>query len=157
MKASAMLISLHEHFKIRLTDWLLSAILFSWGMALFAVNPQVWTLPPFSGLRAWESSQVVWASAATGIGAVRLALLFINGALRRSPHLRAIGAFLSVFVWVQLSFGIMFGDVIGPGIAIFPWLALTDVFNVYRAMGDARCSDDRARARHPVAARAGRA
>jgi hypothetical protein len=147
-----MLISLHEHFKIRLTDWLLSAILLSWGMALFAVNPKVWLLPTFSGLSS-IAGQFTWAVVATGLALARLGALFVNGAVRRSPHLRLIGAFLSIFIWVQLSLGVLFGDLVGPGIAIFPWLALADMLNVHRAAQDAWTSDTRARQLRGTAAR----
>jgi hypothetical protein len=150
-----MLVSLHEHFKVRITDWLLSAILLSWGFALFAVNPQVWAMPTFSGLSS-ITTQMHWALATTTVALVRLTALFVNGAVRRSPHLRGAGAFLSVFVWYQLSLGVLYGDLVGPGVAIFPWLALADIFNVYCAMRDARTSDDRARrVRNVVTARAG--
>jgi hypothetical protein len=149
-----MLISLHEHFKIRITDWLVSAILLSWGFALFAVRPEVWALPTFSGLRMWNTSQQFWATLTTCVALIRIGSLFVNGAVRRSPHLRGFGAFLSVFVWFQLSLGIMFGDMVGPAVAIFPWLMLADIFNVYRAAGDARGADERAaRTRKSVAAR----
>lgn len=148
----AMLVSLHEHFRIRVTDWLLSAILFTWGLALFATNPQVWALPTFSGLNN-IAPQAYWATAATMIGLARLGALFVNGAVQRSPHLRLAGAFLSIFVWVQLSLGVFSSDLVGPGLAIFVWLALADMLNVYRAAMDARASDHRASEQRRLAAR----
>lgn len=147
-----MWVSLHEHFRVRVTDWLLSAILVSWGFALFAVDPHVWALPTFSGLSS-IASQTAWATIATGIGLARLTALFINGSLRRSPHARLIGAFLTVFIWLQLSYGMVYPDVVGPGVAIFPWLALADIFNVYRAAMDAGASDKRATERRGTVAR----
>lgn len=148
---NGMLISLHEHFKIRITDWLLSAILFSWGLALAVASPAVWALPTFSGLDR-IAPQLAWAVAATLVGLVRIVALFVNGAVRRSPHLRMIGAFLSIFVWVQLCLGVTFSDLVGPGIAIFAWLAVADIFNVYRAAADAHASDARAHRHNRTAA-----
>lgn len=145
-KAQDMLISLHEQFPIRITDWLLSAIMLSWGLALFAVSPGVWALPTFSGLST-IANQTAWATIATVIGLARIVALFINGTVRRSPHARAFGAFLSIFIWVQLGLGVVFGDQVGPGIAIFPWLALADMLNVYRACTDAKASDLKSRDR----------
>jgi hypothetical protein len=147
-----MLISLHEHFPIRVTDWLVSAMLFSWGFALFAVDPHVWMLPTFSGLR-FIASQGTWAAIATLLGVIRLVALFVNGAVRRSPHLRGFCAFVSIFIWVQLSLGVLVSDYVGPGVAIFPWLALADVLNVYRAAKDAHTSDHTAEQRRRSAAR----
>lgn len=138
-----MLISLHEHFPIRVTDWLLSAILFSWGLRVFFMPPDVWAMPTYSGL-AIIASQLAWASVAISLGVARLSALFVNGAVRRSPHLRAIGAFLAVFIWVQMCLGAMTSEVIGTSVAIYPWLALGDLFNVYRAARDARTADLRA-------------
>lgn len=145
-EVKSMLVSLHEQFPVRVTDWLLSAILLSWGVALFSVSPAVWNLPTFSGLSV-IATQLTWAATATFIGLGRVAALFINGAVRRSPHARALGAGLSIFIWVQLSLGVVFSDQIGPGIAIFPWLALADMLNVYRACNDAKVSDIKARDR----------
>lgn len=147
-----MLVSLHEYFPIRVTDWLLSAILFSWGLALFAVEPEVWALPTFTGLHF--ASQFTWAVIATGIGLARLIALLFNGAVRRSPHARGVGAFLTIFIWVQLSLAVFSSNLVGPGIAIFPWLAIADIFNVYRAAQDARVSDSRAQSRDMAATRA---
>lgn len=150
----AMLVSLREHFRIRVTDWLLSAILFSWGFCLIWTSPAVWALPTFTGL-ARIAPQCVWAAAATIIGVGRLSALFINGALRRSPHARAAGAFLSCFIWVQLTLGMIGADWAGPGIGIFPWLALADAFNVIRATADARASDERAKQQQRLVAARG--
>lgn len=143
---ASMIVSLHEHFKIRITDWLLSAMLLSWGFALMWTDPRVWALPTFSGL-ARIADQQTWAVVALIIGLSRLSALFVNGAVRRSPHLRAIGAFLTCFIWVQLTLGFLWSDLAGPGIALFPWLALADAFNVYRAAMDAGASDKRAKRR----------
>lgn len=150
-KAQDMLISLHEHFPVRITDWLLSAMLFTWGLALFAVDPRVWALPMFNGLSD-IGPQFAWAVVATGLGLARIVALFINGALRRSPHARALGAFFTCFIWFELSVGFFSSEYVGPGIAIFPWLAFADVFNVYRAAKDARISDNRATAQRRTAA-----
>lgn len=145
------MVSLHSHFPIRITDWLVSAMMFSWGLSLFAVDPRVWALPTFSGLSV-IAGQYTWAAIASTIGLARLAALFVNGAIRRSPHLRGIGAFLSIFIWAQLSLGVLFGDMVGPGIAIFPWLALADMLNVYRAAVDARAADTLAQRERGLAA-----
>lgn len=147
-----MLVSLHDHFRVRVTDWLLSAILVSWGFTLFAVDPRVWALPTFSGLSS-IASQTTWATLTLGIGLTRITALFVNGTIRRSPHARLIGAFLTVLIWVQLSYGMIYSSVVGPAVAIFPWLALADIFNVYRAAMDAGAADHRATEHRRTAAR----
>lgn len=139
-----MLISLHEHFPIRVSDWLLSVILFSWGLTVLFLDPAVWALPIYSGLDSL-ASQGTWASLAIALGAARLGALFVNGAVRRSPHLRAVGAFLAIFIWVQISLGSMTSEAAGAAVAIYPWLVFADMFNVYRAARDARQSDTAAK------------
>jgi hypothetical protein len=146
-----MMISLRDHFKIRVTDWLLSAILFSWGFALFWTDPRVWALPTFTGL-AGIADQRTWAIISVTLGLTRLMALFVNGAVQRSPHARAICAFLTCFIWVELSLGVTWADYTGPGIGIFPWLALADALNTIRAWRDARASDERAANRRKSAA-----
>lgn len=147
-----MLVSLHEHFPVRVTDWLLSAILFSWGVTLFFIDPHVWALPIYSGL-SQLASQATWATIATALGTMRLCALVVNGAVRPSPHLRGVGAFLAIFIWVQLGLGLMFSESATVAVAIYPWLALADVFNVYRAAQDARHGKTKARQRRKSAAR----
>lgn len=145
-KAQDMLISLHEHFRVRVTDWFLSAILFSWGITVLFLDPAVWAGPEYSGL-ARIAPQELWAAVAVGLGLVRLLALFVNGAVRRSPELRCAGAFLAIFIWVQISLGLLTSDTAGVAVAVFPWLAFADMFNVYRAAGDITLFNPKAIAR----------
>jgi hypothetical protein len=73
-------------------------------------------------------------------GLVRLMILLINGAWRRSPHGRAVTAFLCCFFWTQivLSFAPTFGFAF---VMACGWLG-ADVINVMRAMRDARTVDE---------------
>jgi hypothetical protein len=151
-RVAGMMISLRDHFKIRVTDWLLSAILFSWGFALFATDPRVWALPTFTGLAA-IASQRAWAIISVSLGLTRLLALFVNGTVRRSPHARGVCAFLSCFIWAELTLGVAWADYTGPGIGLFPWLLLADALNTIRAARDARASDDRAEQRRRSLAR----
>ena len=80
------------------------------------------------------------------VGAFRLAALFVNGAVRRSPHVRWAGAFLSCFVWLTLSFAMFLAEVVSIAVVIYPWLLMAESYNVYRAAQDARASDFKAKA-----------
>lgn len=86
------------------------------------------------------AGQHSWAIALVLFGVVRLAILLINGAWRRSPHGRAAAAFASCFFWTQivLSFAPTFGFAF---VMACGWL-VTDMVNVMRAMRDARIVDD---------------
>lgn len=135
-----MIVRLADHFPLRVSDWACAMILTLWGLIGFYVSPQTWGLPIYSGL-SHIAPQVIWVSAATFIGLSRLIALFINGAIRRTPHVRAVGAFLAVFVWLQISLGLLWSDALAPSLAVYPVLFIVDIYNVYRASEDARRAD----------------
>ncbi len=137
-----MIVKLQQHFPLRVTDWLLGGILTTWGLVCLSLPASSWELTTYAGLRPL-ASQMQWGIVALGIGFARMIALFVNGALRRTPHLRGVGAFLSVFIWLQLSFALFNTEIATIGIAIYPWLFLADIYNVYRASQDARDSDMR--------------
>lgn len=139
------IVKLTKSFPIRVMEWLLAGIMLSWSLVCWNLRPDEWHQPIFSGLAAL-ADQNTWAFMAFWIGVIRLAALMINGAWRPSPHLRAAGAFLTCFMWLQLTLGLLGAEIRGVGIAIVPWLLLADIYNVFRASNDARLSDDRARA-----------
>lgn len=140
-----MIVKLTKTFPIRVTEWLLASIMLSWSIACWHLRPVDWANPLYEGLARIADSGT-WAFFAFWIALGRLAALTINGAWRPSPHLRAAGAFLSCFMWLQISLGMFAIDVRATGVAIYPWLLLADIYNVFRASHDARASDDRARA-----------
>lgn len=84
--------------------------------------------------------QSTWATIMILAGGTRLIVLFINGAWRKSPHLRWLFALLSMFFWMQLALstkqtmGALFG---------FSLLTLAlDFANMLHAARDARRADD---------------
>lgn len=137
------IIKLTKTFPIRVMEWLLACIMFSWGIVCWNLRPAEWAQPVFSGLATF-GEQNTWAFFAFYIGAFRIAMLGINGAWRPSPHLRTVAAFLACFMWLQLTLGLLVADTRGVGVAIVPWLLFADIYNVFRASHDARLSDDRA-------------
>lgn len=136
-------LKLQDHFPMRVTDWLLASILCTWGIAALWIDPTTWNQPIYSGLNYFPRE--VWAAVGIIIGISRLIALFINGALRRTPHVRAVGAFLSCWVWWWLALGMLTAHQISFGIGVYPWLLIAEVYNVYRAASDARLSDNRAK------------
>ena len=138
-----MIVKLTKTFPIRVMEWLLAGIMFSWAIVCWNLRPHEWSSPVYAGL-ARLGDQNTWAFFAFWIGAARLAALMINGAWRPSPHLRVAGAFLACFMWLQLTLGLLTVDVRTTALAVFPWLLLADIYNVFRASNDARLSDDRA-------------
>ena len=140
-----MILKLQKSFPIRVTEWLLACIMLSWSILCWNLRDVDWSNPLYSGLARF-GDQHSWAFFAFVIGGLRLAALMINGAWRPSPHLRAMGAFLSCFMWLQISLALFNSEIRATGLAIYPWLLIADIYNVFRAAHDARQSDDRARA-----------
>lgn len=140
-----MILKLQDHFAVRVADWLVAGCLVSWGMALLGAPAEIWNHPIHSEL-AKLGSQTFWGAFAMALGTVRLGALFVNGAVRRTPHLRALGAFLTLFIWSQLLLGLLASTLPSNAAIFYPWLLLADMYNVYRAAQDAKFSDLRARA-----------
>lgn len=132
---------LGTHFPLRVLDWFVAGIMFTWGATCLNVADATWQLSIYDGLRAW-AGQNFWGFIMLGLGAVRLAALYVNGALRRTPHTRMVGAFLCAFIWLQLGFAMLQSETPPiAGLTIYPWLFLADIYNVYRAAQDAKVSD----------------
>lgn len=139
-----MIVKLTKTFPVRVMEWLLAGIMLSWSIVCWQLTPVEWQSPVYVGMARLADANT-WAFFAFWIGLLRLACLTINGAWRPSPHLRAAGAFLACFMWLQITLGAMAADLRITAIAIYPWLLLADIYNVFRASHDARLSDERAR------------
>lgn len=132
--------SLKETFPTRASEWALGAIIFLWAVMLSA-NPDLFVESRSFVPLARIFDQDTWTLLCLAIGGGRLLMLAINGAWRRSPHLRAIAAFISCFFWFQISLGFFQAGTYGTGLAVYPVLFALDVYNTFRAAGDAGSSD----------------
>lgn len=140
-----MIVKLTKTFPVRVTEWLLAGIMLSWSVALWNIGPNEFHAPVYAGLSQLATADT-WAFYAFWLGFIRIAALTINGAWRPSPHFRAVCAFMSCFMWLQITLSQFATPFFNLGIAIYPWLLLADIYNVFRASHDARLSDERARA-----------
>lgn len=132
--------SLRETFPTRASEWALGLMLFLWSVVLI-FNADLFASTPSYRVLAQVMPQTTWALLCLIAGGGRLVMLVINGHWRRSPHLRAGAAFISCFFWFQISIGILQAGTFGTGLAIYPVLFALDVYNVFRASGDAGSSD----------------
>jgi len=139
-RISHMIVGLKQTVPQRISEWLVSAILATWGLVVFFINDATWAADVYSGL-ARIGDHRIWGAAALVIGCAKLIALFINGAMRRSPHARACGSFLAMFIWLQLSAAALFADALTVGLAVYPWLFLIEFYNLHRAARDAGLSD----------------
>lgn len=136
--------SFRETFPVRASEWALAAILFNWSVILLLQPSLFATIDAFSSL-AKLMPQATFAGMCGLVGFGRLVSLAINGTWRRSPHLRAFGAFLGTGVWFMISVGIIRSGSGATGLGVYPILMLLDTFNVIRAAGEAGISDHQER------------
>jgi hypothetical protein len=132
--------SLRETFPARASEWALGMILFLWSVVLNA-NPDLFLTTPTYRALDGVIQQETWAILCLLAGGGRLGALAINGAWRRSPHIRAVAAFVGALFWFEISVGAFQGGSFGTALAVYPVLFLLDCFNAIRAMGDAGRSD----------------
>jgi hypothetical protein len=134
--------SLRQTFPTRASEWALGLTLFLWSGVL-TFNEDLFLINPSFVALSRVAPQPTWAILCMMVGGGRLMMLLVNGAWRRSPHLRAFAAFLSCFFWFEISVGLWQSSPygIGTGLAVYPVLFLLDVYNVFRASGDAGASD----------------
>lgn len=135
-----------DHFRDafipRRSEWAAASLLLLCGWVLYS-NPDLMgtaTGKAFDLLRA-TFTQNTWMRLLVVFGMARLLILAINGFWRRSPHLRALSAFLSCFFWwhIMLSYHATFG-LAWAAYAVF--LAL-EFSNMIVAARDARTVDDK--------------
>lgn len=133
---------LADHFPARRSEWVLAGMMVLWGSLLLAPGPIFNQSPAWAMLAAW-APEAVWGWSAVLIGCFRLLALLINGTFykswygRWSPHVRGLASFLSCFIWLQLSIGLLAAPYLTTGLAVYPGLLLLDLMNVVAAASDA--------------------
>lgn len=138
-----------EHFRARAPEWALSVMLVIWGAIVYAPG-DTFTTPAWSVMQLIADERT-WGLSALIIGAIRLLALIMNGTFwttwygRLSPHVRAVMAFLSCFVWLQISLGLVLAGTVSTGLAIYPLLLALDFYNVLSAAHDAGDMDRKRR------------
>lgn len=124
----------------RRSEWAAASVLLALGWML-SVND---TLMRSATTKAYSlllliASQQVWASTLIVFASIRLTILLINGAWRRSPHARGITAFLSCFFWTQMV--LSFAPTLGYAFILASGWLVTDMLNILYAFRDARTVD----------------
>lgn len=140
-----MIILRHQKtFPLRVAEWLLAGVLFNWGVVIL-FHPGI-----LAGRDAFTSLILVapektWGVTCLLLGIIRTVVLTINGAWRPTPHIRALTAFLSCFIWMMICFALANNAQTSLGIATYPLFLVLESYSVNRAMTDARLADDEAR------------
>lgn len=130
--------SFRQTFEARASEWMLTGAVLSLA-AVFLFNREMFYGEAFEGLRSINSNQNFWTAAFAIVGMVRLSVLLVNGHYYRTPHGRAVTAFLSGGVWFMLCVGFARnGSVL---IALSPWIFFLDMYNTVRAAKEAGKSE----------------
>ncbi len=137
--------SLKYHWPARKLEWLLSGFLMSWGVYVM-FHPEIFTDPRtaqvFSGMAATTQAltpypAVIWGMGAFLAGLLRSVALFINGAYTRTPVMRLIGSFVSLFILTQILIAMTRTGVPNTDMVTYAWLVIADLTCAYRAGIDA--------------------
>lgn len=124
----------------RLSEWMMAGHLLLLGYILTINTMLMQTGKESHRFLLMIADQNGWAIMLLLLGLVRFIILIINGAYRRSPHLRALTAVLSCFVWFQVA--VSFYSIMGWAFAAYAIASITDLMNIMRCMRDARIVDD---------------
>lgn len=134
-----------SHFHERLHEWVLALVITLFGLSLF-INQDIFaTSFYYDGLVQLFPDERVWGGIAIFIGILRLIFLTINGAWRKSSHLRALGAILSVIFWVVVYMSYATVGFALPVLALLIGAIIFDFHSIWVAAGDAGKSDTKSK------------
>lgn len=133
---------LRSSLNARPMEWAFALILTTFGWTLLLDADTFVASRSFSALAEWMSEDT-WGWVCFLGGLLRLTILWVNGAWRRSPHLRATMAFLSCGVWFLLAWGLLSSGTTPTGVGTYFWILAFDAYNVLRAARDAGVVDTR--------------
>jgi hypothetical protein len=124
----------------RLSEWFAAIMLMALGFMLSS-NPDLMSSAKTGvyQLLLMIATQETWSMAMKLFAACRLVILLINGAWRRSPHLRSLSAFMTCFFWTQIALSAM--QTFGYVFVFSAGILLLDFANSIRAARDARIID----------------
>lgn len=137
--------SISHHWPARKMEWVLGGMVLAWGLYTLS-HPEMFysvsgTGRVFSGLvmltPSWAEPFRFWGWMASVVGLIRLMALYVNGAHVRTPVVRVVTAFLTMFVFAQIAIGFWQSGVANTGIVIYSGLVVADIISAYAAGQDA--------------------
>jgi hypothetical protein len=123
-----LLVRFRSHIGPRLMEWEHSCFLLLFGLFMMQPGPLLGSVP----------NEDMWGTGIFCMGVVRLASLIINGLRQRvTAPLRAISAIGSSMIFMLIAIGYVYSGRWGLAAAVFPVIAMFELFNYARAMRDA--------------------
>lgn len=126
-----------QTFPLRVPEWICASMMTLWGWTVATVPTLFATNAAFSGM-AEIMPQWVWGAWSLVLGISGLLALGINGFWTPTPFIRLVSSFGRMFLWMQIQFGLLATGQPSTGTAIYIGLAALEIWNIYRAAGDAR-------------------
>lgn len=129
-----LVVRLKQHFRERQMEWALTGAAMGWG-ALLINSPQAFDRPFYHPLARMASPQV-WGWSMFLLGTMGVAVLFINGAWRRTPVCRQIASVGRMFAWSGLLFGCLSFEVQTPAAMIYAMVLIMEGMALSNATAD---------------------
>lgn len=131
-------------FRDRAPEWVSSAGLLAWGLAIL-FTPGLFEKEGYASL-ASLMSQYGWASLTIGVGLAKLGLLSIDRFRPGFAHSRAIASVASIGIWGALMVVSLFNFTErGSAVALYGIPFTLDFFALWWAAGDAKLVDEAAK------------
>lgn len=130
----------------RALEWVTALVIFGWAITLALPGDTIGDSPSFAGFTMAGVTEAPLILAFTLVAIMRMSGLYINGAWRRSPILRMVGAILGagLFLCLSILFTIPYltGEQtsLSTGPAVYLVLFLADILAAYRTGADVRAS-----------------
>jgi hypothetical protein len=121
----------------RLIEWLFASMMIAWGMYLW-LPMATFDAPQYALLKS-IADEGVWGAFSASIGGIRLVALWVNGQVRQTPLIRALGAGLGVVWWMVLTYLFISapGQHMPAGVVWYPIFVLFEGYSCLRTGADA--------------------
>lgn len=128
-------VRIRHRFGPRLSEWFLAVITLQWGIVLLL--PGDVFADPIWHISASIMSEGQWGWLMIVLGVLRLGGLIVNGARREvTPWIRVISAGIGFLIWSGIAFALGFSGYVTTGLAVYPAIAVLELFNIHRAAHD---------------------
>lgn len=133
---SMLIVEMKRHFQLRAIEWWSAGLMASWGAFVSLVPGLFVENHSFHGLLAFAPQQI-WGFVALVVGIVRLSALTVNGFWCRTPAVRWATAMVSCLVWFLITAALVNAPILNPGVVVYGWLVVADIYSAFRSASDA--------------------
>lgn len=133
-----------DHFRVRITSWFGSSMLFNLGLVLAFNSEIIGQDSHYRYMDRWYSHEV-WFAICFITSITRIGALVINGSfpnIKYMPHIRTMFSSLSALIWFQLVLGSVGAPFTFESV-IFPMLMFLDIYNASLAAVEMRIDNGR--------------